>query len=119
MPDITSDVLTALRAVLSTVHYHHPAHLALFPCAVIYESGGGEAARADGAAYLHEIEFTVEFWALAPGETHALSVSADAALSALGLRRVYCTDLFDESAMAHRRVLRYRALCDENGTLTQ
>ena len=119
MPDITPDVLAALRGVLSAVHYQHPAHPAVLPCAVFYESGGSKRARADGAPHLCEVEYTVEFWGASPSETHALSARADAALSALGLRRTACLDLYDDPARAHRSVLRYRALCDGDGTLTQ
>ena len=119
MPDITPDVRAAVASVLSHVYYQHPAQLAVFPCAVLYESANAEAARADGSAHLHEFEYTLELWAHTPGETHALSAAADAQLSALGLMRAACTDLYDAPAAAHRRVLRYRALCDENGVLTQ
>ena len=119
MPDITSDVLAALRGVLSAVHYQHPAHLVALPCAVLYQSGDSVAARADNQPHLSEVEYTVEFWAGTPAQTHSLSAQADAALTALGLRRTGCTDLYDEAARAHRRVLRYRALCDASGTLTQ
>ena len=58
-------------------------------------------------------------WAFSLGETHALSVRADEALASLGLSRSACTDLYDEDLRVHRRVMRYRALCDENGVLTQ
>ena len=49
----------------------------------------------------------------------SLSVRADEALASLGLSRSACTDLYDEDLRVHRRVMRYRALCDENGVLTQ
>ena len=91
----------------------------MFPCAVIYESGNAVQARCDGRAHLHALEYTVEIWAFSLGETHALSVRADEALASLGLSRSACTDLYDEDLRVHRRVMRYRALCDENGVLTQ
>ena len=97
----------------------YPAQEAAFPCAVIYESGNAVQARCDGRAHLHALEYTVEIWAFSLGETHALSVRADEALASLGLSRSACTDLYDEDLRVHRRVLRYRALCDENGVLTQ
>ena len=43
---------------------------------------------------------------------------ADEALASLGLSRSACADLYDEDLRVHRRVMRYRALCDENGVLT-
>lgn len=119
MPDILEYLRTLLLTVLSPIHAQYPARFAVFPCAVLYESGNSVHARCDGRAHLHEIEYTLEFWALSPAETHALSARADTLLSDLGLMRTHCADLFDDDTRAHRRVLRYRALCDDAGVLTQ
>ena len=51
--------------------------------------------------------------------THALSAAADEKLRETGLSRTYCCDLFDDDARAHRRMMRYRALCDNSSILTQ
>ena len=119
MPDITQDVLTALRGVHALLHYQHPGTLTQFPCLIFFESGNTVHARADSAPYLHEIEYTLEIYALSPTVSHALSAAVDEKLRALGLLRTYCCDLFDEDARAHHRVMRYRALCDHNAILTQ
>lgn len=119
MPDLLEQLRTLLLTLVSPVHAQHPARFAVFPCAVLYESGNTVHARCDGHAHLHEIEYTLEFWALSPAETHALSARVDDLFSSLGLSRMYCTDLFDDATSAHRRVLRYRALCDTTGVLTQ
>ena len=119
MPDISQDVLAALKSVHTLVFYRQPDVLTQFPCLIYFESGNDVHARADGMPYLHEIEFTVEIYALSPEITHALSAAADEKLRAMGLNRTYCCDLFDDDARAHRRVMRYRALCDNNSILTQ
>lgn len=119
MPDLTLQLRTLLQAIIPCAQGQYPAQEAAFPCAVIYESGNAVQARCDGRAHLHALEYTVEIWAFSLGETHALSVRADEALASLGLSRSACTDLYDEDLRVHRHVMRYRALCDENGVLTQ
>lgn len=119
MPDITKDVLSALQNVHTLLYYQHPGTLTQFPCLIFFESANDVHARADCAPYLHEIEFTLEIYALTPEVSHALSASADEQMTALGFSRVYCCDLFDDDTRAHRRVMRYRALCDNSSILTQ
>ena len=119
MPDISQEVLSALQSVHSLVYYHHPDVLTQFPCMIYFESGNDVHARADGQPFLHEIEFTLEIYALTPEITHALSAAADEKLRETGLSRTYCCDLFDDDARAHRRMMRYRALCDNSSILTQ
>ena len=50
---------------------------------------------------------------------YTLGAAADEKMRELGFIRSYCCDLFDDDSRAHRRVMRYRALCDGNNTLTQ
>ncbi len=119
LPDLTPQLRALLQAIIPCAQGQYPAQEAAFPCAVIYESGNAVQARCDGRAHLHALEYTVEIWAFSLGETHALSVRADEALASLGLSRSACADLYDEDLRVHRRVMRYRALCDENGVLTQ
>lgn len=119
VPDLAQDVYAALKSVHTLVHYQHPGVLTQFPCLIFFESGNDVFARADAAPYLHEIEFTLEIYALTPEIAHQLSASADEKLRALGFSRTYCCDLFDDDTRAHRRVMRYRALCDQHNLLTQ
>ena len=119
MPDLTPQLRALLQDIIPSVQGQYPAPEAAFPCAVLYESENAVQARCDGRAHLHAMEYTVEIWAFSVGETHALSVRADEAILRLGLSRSACMDLYDESLRVHRRVMRYRALCDENGVLTQ
>ena len=119
MPDLTQDVFAALQGVHSLLYYQHPGTLTKFPCLIFFESANDVHARADSAPYLHEIEFTLEIYALTPEVAHALSASADEKMTALRFSRTYCCDLFDDDTRAHRRVLRYRALCDQSSILTQ
>ncbi|MBR5232342.1 MAG: hypothetical protein IKW00_08895 [Clostridia bacterium] len=119
MPELSEYVFSALQEVHTLVSYHHPAVMTQFPCLIFFESGNDVHARADGKAYLHEIEYTLEIYALSPEIAHSLSAAADEKMRELGFSRSYCCDLFDDDSRAHRRVMRYRALCDNHNILTQ
>ena len=80
------------------------------PIIVIGDEDGRVYAQADGAPYLEEAVFSVNIYAASPQALEALARQADAALAALGLRRAFQQDLFDETACAYRKYLRYRAL---------
>jgi len=119
LPDLTMEVFEALRSVHRLVYFQHPGVMTDFPCILFFESGSSVHDRAGGAAYLHEIEFTLDVYALTPEVAHALSASADEKMHALGFQRTYCCDLFDDDSRAHRRMMRYRALCSRSGLITQ
>lgn len=119
MPNLSPAVFAALQSVHALVYYQHPGVLTQFPCLIFFESGNDVFARADASPHLHEIEFTIEIYALTPEVAHALSAAADEKMSETGFSRTYCCDLFDDDTRAHRRVMRYRTLCDANNLLTQ
>ena len=119
MPELSQSVFSALQSIHTLVSYQHPAAMTQFPCVIFFESGNDVHARADGAPFLHEVEYTLEIFALSPEVTHTLGAAADEKMRELGFIRSYCCDLFDDDSRAHRRVMRYRALCDGNNTLTQ
>lgn len=118
MIDLTDTLRGAVSAVVPCAQAY-PARAAAFPCAAVYESGNAVQARCGGRDYLSALEYTIEIWASGAGATHALSVRIDEAVGALGLSRVSCTDLYDSALRVHRRVMRYRVLCDADGTLYQ
>ncbi len=118
MIDLTNTLRCAVSAVVPCTQAY-PARAAAFPSAAVYESGNAVQARCNGGDYLSALEYTVEIRAYAPGDTHALSVRVDEAVGALGFSRVSCTDLYDSALRVHRRVMRYRVLCDADGTLYQ
>lgn len=119
MPDLSESIFSALQSVHTLVSYHHPAVMTQFPCVIFFESGNEVHDRADGAPFLHEVEYTLEIYALTPEVTHSLSAAADEKMRKLGFIRNYCCDLFDDDSRAHRRIMRYRALCDRQNTLFQ
>lgn len=119
MIDLLNDILACLQQLNVTVCTLRPADTAKLPCIVLTETGNAVFARADGAPHLHEVEYTLESWAHSLAQTHALAARIDEQLSSLGFSRTYCCDLTDTAARAHRRVMRYRALCDNLLTITQ
>ena len=119
MIDLLPDILSHLTQLDAPVRTLYPADFTQLPCIVLTETANDVFARADGAPHLHEVEYTLESWASALSQTHALAAKLDEKLSALGFSRTYCCDLFDAATRAHRRVMRYRALCDEHRIITQ
>lgn len=119
MIDLINDVRAQLDALNVPVHAPRPAAFAQFPCILLSETANEVHAQADGTPYLHEVEYTLESWSRSLAETHALAAQLDEKLIQLGFRRTYCCDLFDTDTRAHRRVMRYRALCDSRRVLTQ
>ncbi|MBE5787973.1 MAG: DUF3168 domain-containing protein, partial [Clostridiales bacterium] len=80
------------------------------PLIVIGDESCRVFARADGQDYLDEYIETVDIFAAGLKELDSLCRAADAALSALGMKRMACQDLYDEQAYAYRKHMRYRAL---------
>lgn len=119
MIDLLSDIRQLLLELNADILSPHPAAFVQFPCILLSESSNEVHAQSDGAPHLHEVEYTLEIYSPSLAQTHTLAAGADEKLSSLGFRRVYCCDLFDDDARAHRRVMRYRALCDNHGVLTQ
>lgn len=119
LPDLTTEIHALLQPLTAAVYYHFPASAAALPCLTLCQTGNEVHARADGKPCLYALEYTLEVWAQGVQGVHDLSAQADALLTGYGLERAWCCDLFDTDTGAHRRVLRYRTLCDENGVLTK
>ena len=110
MMDWKPVLLEALQGLNARVAAVFPrADLAL-PLVIVADEDGSVAAQADGRPYLEEYRLAADVYAETQAETEALACQVDAALSALGLRRTLQQDLYDESAHAWRKRLRYRAL---------
>jgi len=117
--DFLLDIHAALAETGVPVHTPRPAAFAQLPCILLSETANEVFASADALPHLHEVEYTLESWAASLERTHALAAQIDEKLTALGFRRTYCCDLFDDGTQAHRRVMRYRALYDNHCILTQ
>ena len=110
--------MTDLKAAMLEAVAHLPACVRLafekeeiaLPVIVIGDEECRVFARADGRDYLDEYIAAVDVYAADPKELDALCREADAALSALGMKRMACQDLYDEQAYACRKHMRYRAL---------
>ena len=77
---------------------------------MIGDDAGRVAAQADSQPYLEEYTAQVDVYAADPASLETLTHQADAALTALGLRRTHQQDFVDDKAYAYRKLLRYRAL---------
>ena len=117
-----TDLKPTLLSVLANLPACTRAAFALeepeMPILVVGDYGGRVIAQADGCAYQEEYVVAVDVYAADQETLESLCRQADAALEAAGLRRVYQTDFYDETAYAWRKGLRYRAVL-QGGKLYQ
>lgn len=110
MRDVKPDLLQALQGLNVNTAVAFPGKELALPLVVVADEAGRVAAQADGQDYLEEYVAAVDIYAKTQGALDALALRADGALAALGFRRTFQQDLFDETAYAWRKRLRYRAL---------
>lgn len=110
MTDLKPAVIEALARLEAHVTASFPRADVPLPVIVVAEESGRVTAQADGLPYLEETALGVDVYAKSPEQKEALTGQVDAALTNLGLRRTLSQDLYDETAYAWRKRLRYRAL---------
>ena len=118
MRDIKPDLLRALQRLNANTAAAFPGKELALPLVVVADETGRGAAQADGWAYLEEYVAAVDIYAHTQTAADALALQADGILTALGFRRTFQQDLYDEAAYAWRKRLRYRALL-RNDTIYQ
>ncbi len=118
MIDLKPAMLSALSALPACTALAFAREDPSLPIIVIGDESGRVAAQADGEPYLEEYTAAVNVYAADASTLESLTRQADAALTALGLRRVHQQDFFDDTAWACRKYLRYRALL-QGGTIYQ
>ena len=110
MINLKPTLLHALSSLPSVVVAAFPIQEYALPVITVADERGGVSAQADGQDYLEEYIFVLNVYAASMEEMEALSCQADECLAALGLRRIFQQDFFDEQAYAWRKLLRYRCL---------
>ena len=110
MIDLKPAVLAALSALPACTREAYEAGKTPLPLVVISDAERKVVSRADGADYLEEYQIAADVYALSAGGAETLCQSTDAALCALGLKRVSMTAEFDEAPYAFHDRMLYRAL---------
>lgn len=110
MIDLKPAMLSALAHLPACTTAVFPREEIPLPFITIADESGQVEAQADGEIYLEEYIAAVDVYAREREEMEALAQRADAALSHLGMRRIWQQDLYDEDAYAFRKRLRYRAI---------
>ena len=118
MTDLKPALLTALAGLPACTRAAFAREEPEMPIIVVGDYGGRVIGQADGSAYQEEYVMAVDVYAADQEVLESLCRQADAALDAAGLRRVYETDFYDETAYAWRKSLRYRAVL-QSGRLYQ
>jgi len=110
MDSLQAEVYTALSGTGYTVLYMYPQGATNVPCVTWYESNNREYGQADGNEFVTEVEYTIDCWAMTPEKTAEMAVNVDEALAALGLKRTFSYDLYEQDTRVHHKNMRYRAL---------
>ena len=110
MTDLKPALLDALKDVPAACATAFARQDPALPLIVAGDYQHRVLAQADGEPYQTEYIAAVDVYAAARDEMEALCAQADAALTALGLRRVFAQDLYDEIAYAWRKSMRYRCV---------
>ena len=119
MNSLRKTVKRLLAGICSNVFYFYPASWVRLPCVAWRESGNRELARADGREILTECTYTVDIWSDSPQTNADLADEIMTRMSVSRLTRTYSADVFETSTRLHHRVLRFRAVVDEDGNVYQ
>ena len=110
MIDLKPAMLSALSGLPACTALAFAREEFPLPIIVLGDEAGAVYAQADWKPYLEEYTAAVHIYASDPASLEDLTAKTDTALTALGLRRTFQQDLYDEAARACRKLLRYRAL---------
>jgi len=110
MDTLQAEVYTALAATGTHLDYFFPTDARVIPSISWYESANSVKARADNAEYLTDVSYVIDLWGATPEENSALAIHVDTHLSAIGLERVFSTDLYELETMVHHKSMRYRGV---------
>ncbi len=81
------------------------------PALSFFEQSNSEHIRVDdGYEFLSKVVYQVDIWAKTPEECLALAKEVDATTKALGLKREFAADLYNQVAQVHHKTLRYGGL---------
>lgn len=110
MIDLKPALLTALSALPACTREAYAAEDLPLPLVVVSDADRHITARADGEDYLEEYTAAADVYAKTRAEGESLCQSTDAALAALGLRRVSFSEEFDETPYAFHFRMLFRAI---------
>ena len=110
MTDLKPAIMAALSTLPACTREAWAAGEMPLPLIVISDEERRVTARADGEDYLEEYTAAIDVYADSAQTAETLCRSADAALNALGLKRVSTTAGFDETVYGYHNRMLFRAL---------
>lgn len=109
MKNVKDQVYAALSGIADNVSDGYPRDWARMPAIQYMEETNTVYEWVDGHETMSQLAYRVDVWNNT--STSATALAVDAALSALGLQRVQCSDVDDPSGLKHK-VMRYEGIID-------
>lgn len=119
MIELKERVRDALAGICEEVIYGYPADPAGRERVLWRESANRCHARADGAEYLAELNYTLEIFSPSADGAAALTDAADGRMRDAGFRREAAAEQFEGEIGLCHVTARYRALADGDGNIYQ
>lgn len=121
MLDLKPRVFQTLKNALgqTPVHYFYPPNTSAMPCVSWYEAENRRQAQADGLEYLSELAYVVDIWSNSAMDNGAIAQQIDTAMTGEGFKRAFAYDLYEPEVKIHHKTMRYSAMTNPDGILTQ
>lgn len=107
MQNVKDKIYEAIKDVTENVTDQYPKNWATLPAIQYCEEDNKVLQWADNKEQSSYVRYRVDIWDNASTSLTALQI--DAKVSALGLKRIQCTDLDDQSGYKHK-VMRYEGV---------
>ena len=109
MINIKSEIYNAIKSISENVSDGYPKDFAIFPAIQYAEELNSTYEFTDGAEQKTEIRFRIDIWN--NRSTSDIALQIDNAITALGLKRIYCQDIDEATGYKHKQ-MRYAGIID-------
>lgn len=113
MIDYHTELVGALEGILPTEYEMKLTSGTATPCISYMEKNNYVSSSGDTLGY-SVISYQVKVWSTKVADLQNYSLKIDAALRALGFKRVAATELYDNQSSMMQKILTYEALASEN-----
>ncbi|KAB1437562.1 hypothetical protein [Candidatus Galacturonibacter soehngenii] len=111
MINIKSQIYDAIKNISENVSDGYPKDFAIFPAIQYVEEYNSTHEFTDGAEQKAEIRFRIDIWN--NKSTSDIAIRIDDAITALGLKRIYCQDINEATGYKHKQ-MRFAGIIDVN-----
>lgn len=110
MDSACSEVYAAMVATGYSASRDYPQGGTTLPHITYSESTNRGYSYVAGQEYLTEVEYKIEAWGATPDITDTMAAAIDTRMVALGFRRTFAIDLYEEDTRVYHKHMRYRGV---------